>query len=55
MTEALDWAVDTIEQIEQEQMWFPVQDNFFCGNLCNFRTSCLYSDLYENEGENIYE
>jgi len=51
MTESLDWAVDTIEQIEQEQMWFPVQDNFFCSNLCNFRASCLYSDLYEGENE----
>jgi len=50
--EALDWAVDTIEQIEQENWWLPnTISNFFCNNLCNFRYICPYSKLYEQEGE----
>lgn len=47
--EALDWAVDTIEQIEQEQLWLPKIDMFFCANLCGYRFECPYSDLCEEE------
>ena len=52
LTEALDWAVDTIEQIDSETMWLPKIDNFYCLNLCNYRYTCHYSELYD-ESENI--
>lgn len=49
--EALDWAVDTIERIEEENWWLPnTSSEFFCNNLCNFRFYCQYSKLYEQEG-----
>jgi len=51
ISEALDWAVDTIEQIEGEILWLPNQESvFFCENLCNYgRTTCEYSSLYEGD------
>lgn len=53
--EALDWAADTIEQIERESLWLPNTSNdFFCSVLCDFRYICQYSKLYEQEeGETL--
>lgn len=52
--EALDWAVDTIQQIEEEEIWLPnTSSEFFCSNLCDWKTSCIYSKLYEQEGETL--
>ena len=39
----LDWAVDTIHEIESEKNWTENQDFFYCHNLCNFRSSCEYN------------
>ena len=46
--EALDWAVDTITQIEAEKLWLPnTESPFFCENLCNYRYTCPFSSLCE--------
>ena len=41
--EALDWAVDTVKNIESEFLWLPnTSDIFYCTNLCDFRDECEY-------------
>ena len=34
--------VDTIRQIEDTPVFFPLPDWFFCRNLCDMRTTCDY-------------
>jgi len=42
--EALDWASDTVKDIESEVMWLPnTSDAFYCKNLCDLRNECPYS------------
>ena len=40
--EAVNWAIDTIRQIEDTPVFFPLPDWFFCRNLCDMRTTCDY-------------
>lgn len=35
--EALQWARDTVKQIREEEIYTPTKDDFYCGNLCDFR------------------
>lgn len=40
---AKKWAVDTIHEIEKEELWLPNPDFFYCHNLCSQRNSyCEY-------------
>lgn len=40
---AIQWAEDTILQIEKEELWLPKSDYFYCHNLCSFRNAaCEY-------------
>ena len=38
--EALKWAADTVQAIENNTEWNEVQDDFYCTNLCNWRHIC---------------
>lgn len=40
--EAVFWAKDTIRLIEQEELWLPNSDWYFCHNLCDHRDFCEY-------------
>jgi hypothetical protein len=40
---AIDWALGTISDIENEEDWEGKDDFFYCHNLCNFRHSCEYN------------
>ena len=40
--EARSWAIKTIELINQEELWFPNTDWYFCVNLCDHRDDCEY-------------
>ena len=35
--EALNWALDTIHQIEEETEWLPNPQSFYCRNLCSLQ------------------
>lgn len=35
--EALQWAEDTVKQIEQETAWLPNPSKYFCWNICDMR------------------
>lgn len=35
--EALEWARNTVAQIRKEDTYEPTKDDFYCGNLCDFR------------------
>lgn len=51
--EALDWAIDTVTQIESEFLWLPnTSDRFYCRNLCDARDDCVYFDQNEERIEN---
>ena len=41
---ALDWFVEEIHKIENDNLFDANKDYFFCANLCNFRKSCEYRD-----------
>lgn len=46
--EALEWAANTVMDIESESLWLPnTSDRFYCRNLCDMRDQCVYF----NEGE----
>lgn len=36
-TEAIKWALDTIDLIKKEEEWLPNPDFFYCHNLCSQR------------------
>lgn len=38
--EAVEWFVDTIHAIENEEQYEPTLNYFYCTQLCNFRNSC---------------
>jgi CRISPR/Cas system-associated exonuclease Cas4 (RecB family) len=40
LEEAKKWAVDTIHSIENCEDFPPKKDQFFCSNICNFRSTC---------------
>ena len=43
--ETMRWFLDSVHEIEQEEIFEPVdpeQNYFFCNNLCSFRNSCEY-------------
>lgn len=40
--ESIEWFVNQIHAIEQEEDFEPKQDFFYCSNLCDFRNSCEY-------------
>lgn len=40
---AIQWFIDTISNIEQEEEFESNIDYFYCTNLCNFRNSCEYA------------
>lgn len=42
--EAIQWAVDTIQQIQTETAWFPNPQAHFCQNLCGQREICEYRE-----------
>ena len=42
LEEAKDWAVRTIHRIENEKIWNPNIDYYFCHNLCDCRDTCEY-------------
>jgi ATP-dependent exoDNAse (exonuclease V) beta subunit len=59
LEEALNWAHDQIETIENTNFWSPKcleeknkekPDLFYSRNLCSYRFSCEHSPLYEREG-----
>lgn len=39
---AKNWALHTIKLIEQEELWLPNNDWYFCHNLCDHRDFCEY-------------
>ena len=40
--EAVDWFIDTIHEVEQEEDFPENEEYFYCSTLCNFRHSCEY-------------
>jgi hypothetical protein len=42
--DAVNWAVDTIRQIEDTRLFLPTPDWFYCGNLCDTRSICDYRE-----------
>jgi len=42
--EAVQWALDTIHQIEDATMFLPEPDWFYCKNLCDTRAVCEYKE-----------
>lgn len=43
MEEALMWATNTVQEIENEFLWLPnTTDKFYCRNLCGLRDECVY-------------
>lgn len=42
--EAVNWAVDTIQRIENTAQFLPNPDWFFCRNLCDTRSICDYRE-----------
>ena len=42
--EAVNWAVDTIRQIENTRAFMPNPEWFFCRNLCDTRAICDYRE-----------
>ena len=40
--EAVEWAVNTIHNIEDASTFYPVDDWFYCHNLCDHREVCEY-------------
>lgn len=44
----IQWFVNTIHDIEAEDVYEPTQDFFYCNNLCDFRHSCEYNNVFEN-------
>lgn len=41
-TEAIVWAKNTVDLIEQEELWQPNVDWYYCVNLCDHRDFCEY-------------
>lgn len=48
--QSLDWAIDTIHEIEEEELWLPNKDFFYCRNLCGARERC-WQDYDDGEEE----
>lgn len=48
--EAVNWALDQIHTLENEKLWFPNEDFFYCNNLCGYRNKCFMP-----QGEDNYE
>ena len=48
-TKSIDWAIDTIHNIEKDEDWEEDRDIFFCDNLCGFRDSCEYNLMEQND------
>lgn len=42
--EAVNWALDTIHQIENTKLFLPEPDWFYCRNLCDTRGVCEYKE-----------
>lgn len=43
MEETVQWAIQSIEKLEQEVLWLPDNSNsYFCSVLCNHRGICPY-------------
>ena len=42
--EAVNWALDTIHNIENATVFLPNPDWFFCRNLCDTRSVCEYKE-----------
>lgn len=43
--EAKQWVLDTIHTIEQDELWLPNPDDYFCRNLCDMRNcACEYKN-----------
>jgi len=40
--ETLDWCIDTIKEIENEQLFLPNIDSGFCNFICSYRNDCEY-------------
>ena len=38
--EAINWAKETIEKIEKENLWLPNPDYYYCHYLCSQRNNC---------------
>ena len=47
--EVLRWAVDEVRRIEQEEEFPPNPSWFFCENLCELNSSCVYHQ--QNKGK----
>lgn len=43
MSDAKEWFLSTIHDIEEEESFEETQDFFYCHNLCDFRNSCEYN------------
>lgn len=43
LEETKQWAIDTIQQIEQEVLWLPdTSKQFYCHVLCDHKNVCIY-------------
>lgn len=43
LEETKQWAIDTIQQIENEALWLPDNSkSFYCNVLCNHKDICIY-------------
>ena len=40
--EAIQWAEDTIREIEKDETWFPNPDFYFCNYICDHGKYCEY-------------
>lgn len=40
--EAYYWALDQIHTLENEKIWSPNVDFFYCKNLCGYRNNCMF-------------
>ena len=43
LDKTIEWAIESIKALEQEQLWLPDTSNsYMCNVLCNFRNICPY-------------
>jgi len=51
---AIEWAINTIHLIENEELFEEHEDFYFCHNICEFRRSCTYG-IQEKHDESDVE
>lgn len=47
--EAINWAVETVEEIKQTDDFYPHTDYFSCNNICGVSDHCIYHEMEQKE------